>query len=338
MNRNYWAVVLLAVALVCGCKDSDEQSKSNSATQPAQAGSGRGRKVVIGMVAKSQSNDVFQAAHRGADDAAKELGAKYGVEVEVNWQTPDREDAAQQAQAIEQLARGGAQAITVSCSDANTVTPAIDRAVDLGVPVMCFDSDAPKSKRFCFFGTDDEQCGQAVMDKLAEVMGKKGNIDVLAGNQAAPNLQRRVNGVKQALQKYPDIKIIDVVNHEETAEQAAIAVNQAQSTTNPHIDGWAMVGGWPLFAQNALKWDPGTVKVVSVDALPPELAYLESGYVQALYMQHCYDWGYKSVQILLDKVVNNKNPEQERLIDKLELITKDDAPRVRELWRKWLGK
>ncbi|MGN6369295.1 MAG: sugar ABC transporter substrate-binding protein, partial [Phycisphaerae bacterium] len=81
-------------------------------------------KIVIGIVAKSQSNPVFQAAHQGARDAAKELGDKYGVDVTVNIQTPPNEDAQKQADAIEQLARQGADGIAVSCSDANACTPA----------------------------------------------------------------------------------------------------------------------------------------------------------------------------------------------------------------------
>ena len=338
MNRAGWLrgalVVAISMAFVtAGCKKEESSSSSGGpSTSPA------GRKIVLGMVAKSQSNDVFVAAHKGADDAARELGPKYGVEVEINWQTPDSEDAQQQAQAIEQLSRGGAQGITVSCSDANILTPAIDHAVDRGVPVMCFDSDAPSSKRFAFFGTDDVQCGEVVMNELAKVMDKKGNIDVLAGNQAAPNLQKRVQGVQNALKNYPDMHLINVVYHEETKERAAEAVNQAESTTTPHIEGWAMVGGWPLFTQNALKWGPGSVKVISVDALPAELNYLESGYVQALYMQHCHDWGYKSVQILLDKIVKNQDPPEVRVIDQLERITKPDVPRVREQWNTWLGK
>src|SRR5262245_3201489 len=80
--------------------------------------SGSQRKVTIGIVAKSQSNPVFQAAHQGALDAAKELGPKYGVEVSVNIQTPPSEDAQKQAQAVEQLGRQHADGIAVSCSDA----------------------------------------------------------------------------------------------------------------------------------------------------------------------------------------------------------------------------
>ncbi len=297
------------------------------------------KKITIGLVAKSQSNPVFQAAYAGAKDAARELGPQYGAEVAIDWQTPPDEDAQKQAEAIEQLARGGAAAIAVSCSDAGTVTPAIDKAAQLGTVVMCFDSDAPRSKRLCYYGTDDAVCGQKVMAELAQIMGKKGTIAILAGNQTAPNLQKRVAGVKDELKKYPDMKLLPdgVFYHPETPEQAVEAVNTAQ-TTNPGIQGWAMVGGWPLFTKNALRWPPGTVQVVAVDALPAQLSYLESGHVQTLFAQDCYGWGYQSVRILLDKVVKQQDPKEPRIIDPLTRVTKENAGEFRKKWDKWLGK
>ena len=297
------------------------------------------KKITIGLVAKSQSNPVFQAAYAGAKDGAKELGPKYGVEVTIDWQTPPDEDAQKQAEAIEQLARGGAQGIVVSCSDANTVTPAINKAVELGSTVMCFDSDAPRSKRLCCYGTDDATCGKLVMKELARVMNDKGMIAILAGNQTAPNLQKRVQGVKDELKNHPNMKLIadGVFYHPETPEQAAEAVNTAQ-TTHPEIEGWAMIGGWPLFAKNALKWAPGSVKVVSVDALPAELGYVRSGYVAALYAQDCYGWGHKSVEILLNKIVKGESPKDVKIVDPLTKVTKDNADEYVKNWDKWLKK
>lgn len=294
-------------------------------------------KLVFGIVAKSQSNPVFQAAHKGAQDAAKELADKYGVTIEINIQTPPAEDAQKQAQAVEQLASSGVAGIAVSCSNANTLQPAIDKAVAGGVPVMCFDSDSPKSKRFAYYGTDDIVCGTKVAQALAKEMGDKGNVAILAGNQAAPNLQNRVKGAKDEFAKHPNIKVIDTVYHEETPEKAAAAVQQFDSA-HPELNGWAMIGGWPLFTDNALKFDPGTVKVVSVDALPKELSYLKDGHVQLLLAQDCYGWGYKSVQILLDKVVKGKDPETVKVIDPLTPVTKDTADEFGKKWDKWLGK
>src|SRR5919197_5187444 len=150
------------------------------------------KSYTIGLVAKSQGNPVFQAARVGAQDAALELGRKLGIEIKIDWRTPNEEDAQKQAEAIEQLALSGADGIAVSCSDANKLTDAINSAVRSGVPVATFDSDAPASKRFVTYAIDDVKCGEQVMEELAKGMGGKGIIAILAGNQNAPNLQKRV--------------------------------------------------------------------------------------------------------------------------------------------------
>ena len=151
-----------------------------------------GKTYVFGIIAKSNNNPVFQAAKTGAEDEAKTLSEKYGVTIKIDWRTPNEEDAQKQAQAIEQLVNNGASGISISCSDANKVTDAINRAVAKGIPVVTFDSDAPKSKRFASFGTDDKECGEKVLEQLAKEMDGKGNVAILAGNQTAPNLQKRV--------------------------------------------------------------------------------------------------------------------------------------------------
>jgi ribose transport system substrate-binding protein len=341
--------MVMCLAISTGCKREESSSGSSGAggggasTQASGGGAGGGatKKVKIGIVAKSISNAVFQAAHSGAQDAAKELGAKYGVDVEVEIRTPTDEDAQKQAEAIEALVRSGVNGIAISCTEANTVTPAIDRAVSRGVQVVCFDSDAARSKRFAYYGTDDTTCGQRVMSELAKFMGDKGTVAILAGNQSAPNLQARVAAVREELKKHPNMKELNngqgVFYHQETPEKAAEAVANAQNA-NPGIEGWAMVGGWPLFTTNALKWEPGKIKVVSVDALPAQLGYLKSGHVQLLLAQDCYGWGHKSVDLLLNKIVNNQDPPSQKVIDPLTAVTKENADEYAKNWEKWLGK
>jgi ribose transport system substrate-binding protein len=293
------------------------------------------RVLTIGLVAKSQGNPVFQAARVGAQDAAKELSAKLGLDIRIDWRTPNEEDAQKQAEAIEQLVLAGAEGLAVSCSDANKLTDAINRAVDNGVPVATFDSDAPASKRFVTYGVDDIECGKQTMDELAKVMGGKGVVAILAGNQNAPNLQRRVQGAKEAAKKYPGITIRDTYYHKETPQDAAAKVEQVMQA-NPDITGWAMIGGWPLFTENALKWQPGTVACVSVDALPAQLAYIRSGHVPVLLAQQCYEWGHRSVELLVDKIVNKKNPPAVKEISPLIPVTKANVDEFGKNWAKWL--
>src|SRR5437667_8572547 len=295
------------------------------------------KSFTIGLVAKSQSNPVFQAARIGATDAARDLGRKHGIEIKIDWRTPNEEDAQKQAEAIEQLVLAGADGIAVSCSDANKLTDAINSAVKNGVPVATFDSDAPNSKRFVTYAIDDVKCGQQEMEELAKLMGGKGVVAVLAGNQNAPNLQKRVQGVKHAAKKNPGITIRDVYYHKETPQDAAAKLEQVMHA-NPDITGWAMVGGWPLFTDNALKWQPGTVKRVSVHALPPDVAYLRSGNVQLLLAQQVYEWGYRSVEHLINRIHLRKDPSTVRDVSALMPVTRESADEFARNWEKWLPK
>jgi len=292
----------------------------------------------FGVIAKSQSNPVFQAARTGAEDAARELEKQHGVKIKINWRTPTNEDAQQQAQYLEQLASQGVDGITISCSDANVLTAAIDSAVKKGVTVVTFDSDAPKSQRMAYYGIDDVEAGRKLMSELAAAMGPgPGVVAILAGNQNAPNLQKRVQGVKEELAKHANLKLKEVYYHKETANDAAATVQQVQ-TSSPEISGWAMVGGWPLFTQNALDGVYSKAKVVSVDALPEQIEYVKKGQVQALIVQDCYGWGAETVKMLFNKVQANKKPEKVVNTFELKVVTQKNAGEYDKLWAKWLGK
>ena len=331
------AAVCVGAMSIFGCGDSG--SKPAAGGGGAAGGGTVPKEIMIGVVAKRVSNPVFQAAHVGANDAAEELGGKYHTKIVINIQTPPDEDAAKQAEAIDNLVRLGAKGIAVSCTSAQTVTPAINRAVDAGVVVMCFDSDAPASKRFCYYGTDDVVCGTETMKILAQEMGDKGTVAILGGKEGAPNLTNRIKGAEDELKKHPNMKELSSgpVHHEETPAKAAEMVQQIQRS-NPDITGWCMIGGWPLFTRNALPWAPGSIKVVSVDALPDQISYLQSGHVQVLLAQDCYGWGHKSVEILLEKIIDKKDPASVKIIDPLTKVTKENAAEFSKKWEKWLKK
>jgi ribose transport system substrate-binding protein len=295
--------LMLAAGVLGGC-GGDQGAPAQKPAASTAAG------LKIAMIAKSSTNPVFLSARTGAEAAARELSQKNGVPIEIAWMTPPAEDGQVQAQRIAQAVNEGASAILISCSDAGKVTGAINDAVARGVPVMTFDSDAPQSSRFAFYGVDDVKTGEAVMRELAPLMHEKGSIAILAGNQNAPNLRNRVEGVKQEAAKHPGIKIVNTFYHIETPQDAAAEVVRAQNA-NPQIQGWAMIGGWPLFTPTLLTdLDPAKVKIVAVDALPVELVYVEKGLAPVLLAQPTYMWGYVSVQRIFDKVHLKKDVPQ----------------------------
>jgi ABC-type sugar transport system substrate-binding protein len=110
---------------------------------------------------------------------------------------------------------------------------------------MCFDSDAPESKRLCYVGTDDVEAGRLVMRAVAELLDDKpGVIAILAGNQTATNLQKRVRGAEEELALHSQLQLKKVYYHKETPQDSYAEVESAQKA-NPEINGWAMIGGWP---------------------------------------------------------------------------------------------
>lgn len=322
-----WTLAAFAAIGISGCGNNESATSTGGTTGSETAGATNGatattggtkKDIKIAMIAKSSNNPVFLSARTGAEAAAKELGEKDGIKITIDWRTPNEEDPQVQAQRLAQAVNDGADAVLISCSDAAKVTTAINDAVEKGVAVMTFDSDAPASKRFAFYGADDIAVGKQVIDELGALTGGKGNVAILAGNQTAPNLQKRVQGAKdEVAAKFPGMKIVNVFYHKESPQDASAAVTQAMNA-NPQIDSWAMIGGWPLFNTSLLtSLDPNKVKIVAVDALPAELAYVDKGLAPVLLAQQTYEWGHTSVGIIIDKVVNHKEAP---VINKMDLV------------------
>tara|TARA_A100000171_G_scaffold17665_1_gene16108 strand:- start:4564 stop:5604 length:1041 start_codon:yes stop_codon:yes gene_type:complete len=327
-----------ALMLASACSQSGSESDTASSGSSDTTTSSDETVYRIGVIAKSNSNPPFQAAKKGAIDAAARLSDEMdGVQIDILWQTPPQEDAQVQAQYVEQLVASGVDGIAISCTDANLLTGALKAAVDNGVVIVTFDSDAPESGRMAYYGVDDKEAGKEVMRHLAEQMGEQGKVAILTGNPAAVNLQARVDGVKEQAGEYEGIGEPTVYSFmPETATEAAAKMQQVQSA-NPDITGWALVGGWPLYTDNALDGIYENAKVVSMDPLPLPLEYVKKGQVQVLVGQPYYGWGEKSVEMIIDKLEYNRTPESELIFADFDIVTEENVEEYGENWKTWLG-
>ena len=318
-----WRTALPLVASLLAACSGAKTDKSDAAAAGGASAAGGSKTFTIALIAKSSTNPVFLSGRQGAEAAAAELSKANGVNVKIDWLTPPDEDPTLQAQRIGEAVNAGANAILLSASDAGKLVGSVDEAVARGVPVMTFDSDVAGSKRFSFYGGDDVLMGTQVMQELAKQMGDKGKIAILAGNQNAPNLQKRVEGVKEEAKKHPGITILNTFYHAETPQDAAAEVVRAQNAY-PDIQGWAMIGGWALFTPALLTdLNPDKVKIVTVDALPVELPYVDKGLAPVLFAQPTYLWGYVSVKTIFDHVYLHKDVPPHVQMD-LVRVSKDN--------------
>jgi ribose transport system substrate-binding protein len=273
--------------------------------------SGQERSVRIAFIGKSYANPVFLAAHSGALATAQQLSRSGGVAVEVQILTPQREDAAAQAEQVRRAAREGFDAVAVAPSDSRQVGAAVAEVVAQGVAVMTSDADLPGSGRFAHFGIDDAASGERLVEELLALVGE-GPIAVLGGNQEAPNLEARAAGVLRAAERL-GVEVVGVYSHEETAVAAVAKVIEV-NREHPGLKGWALIGGWPMFRSSASLAFLRDIrerdqKLAAIDGLPDQLHYVEKG-LAVLLAQPVYDWGTESVRNIVDHV-GHGNPVPE---------------------------
>lgn len=258
-------------------------------------GCGRGpakpRKLRFAVIPKSLDIPVFNYAKIGAERAARELG-----NVEVIWRGPERADELRQKEMVESFITQRVDGIAISVLNADFLTSTIDRAVNAGIPVVTWDSDAPGSKRLAFYGVDDYRSGEILGDQAATMLGGKGTVAIIT-SLGAVNLQKRLEGLRSALARHPDLKVVETYDIKEDpvrcAEMMATGTNRY-----PDLGAWISVGGWPVFTRAATASVPPHTKVISFDTIPPAPELLKAGKVQVLLGQKYFGWGSEPVKLL----------------------------------------
>ncbi|PWJ82347.1 monosaccharide ABC transporter substrate-binding protein (CUT2 family) [Pseudaminobacter salicylatoxidans] len=163
-------------------------------------------KMYIPLISKGFQHQFWQAVKAGADKAAADLG------VEVTFEGPDNETMVDRQ--IDMLAAALAKkpaAIGFAALDSQAAVPLLKKADSEGISIIAFDSgvdsDIPKATA----STDNIAAAGLAADKMAELIGGKGKVAVVAHDQTSrTGIDRRDGFVNRIKEKYPDIEIVTV--------------------------------------------------------------------------------------------------------------------------------
>jgi rhamnose transport system substrate-binding protein len=273
----------LAVMVLMGCEKEQTQPATGSTTNVPAPNSGSGTRKKIVFVFKIGGISYSEACKAGAEQAA----ADTTLNADVQYQAATEGTAEKQKDIIEQAIVGHADAIVVSPVDSKAIVPSLTKAREQGIHVFTWDSDAPDSPReFYVAAVDDVKIGTDIADGLAKSINKKGNVVLFSGQNTAENLNKHLDGIKQGLQQYPEIKVLDTYyNDDKTdkAKQMAVAALQA----HPDAVGIACTNSVsPRGAGEALRTlhKVGTVKVWGLGLPSENKPYLKDGSVTGLYL------------------------------------------------------
>ena len=279
------------------------------------------------MIPKALDIPVFNYARIGAERAAAELG-----NIRIEWRAPDTADQLRQKEILESFITQRVDGIAISALNGDFLTETINRAVDMGIPVVTWDSDAPKSKRIAFYGVDDLESGRIMGKEAIKLLGGKGKVAIIT-SVGATNLQQRLEGVKEALATAPGIEIAEIYDIKEDVVRCAEII--ATGTRRyPDLAAWIAVGGWPVFTRNALAAvDPSKTKVISFDTVESGLALLREGKVQVLLGQKYFGWGSETVK-LLHGITNGRMPPAPIINSGVDVVTRDNVEAYAEQWKR----
>ena len=293
-------------------------------------------KLTIAWIPKALNNPVFEIGRDGAFKKAEELTASTGTEVVVDYVGSVASDMAEQARIVEDVIAKGVDAIGISCNDPTGCEDPINKAVAAGIPVMTWDSDSPDSDRFTYLGVDNYQGGVAAAELLVKFMGEEGQVALLTGVPGAFNLEERIRGFQDGVAPYPGIEIVSTVYCNDDINLGVQVVEETMQA-HPDLDGWFLVGLWPVFAERGSMplFEDATLNKgminIAFDTLPVELEWLQDGLLHGLVGQKYWGWGYDTMQMIYDFIVNGATYD-DWTDSGMDIVTECNVDAMADMW------
>lgn len=283
---------LLVCALALGCKNESAASTSQSNASPSASNTQKKFAFVT-----NNSSDFWNIAAKGVQKAEKE----FGVKVEVF--RPLKAEVAEQQRFLEDIVVMGFNGVAISPINPDAMTGVLDK-VAAKMPLIAHDSDAPKSKRLSYVGTNNVLAGRAAGKAAVEALTAKGKtsgkVGLFVGRIDMQNAIERKQGVEEELAKLPGLTILPVFLD---STDRAKAKKNVEDALVRYPDLVLAIGLWsyngPIIA--------GTVREAAREDKPAIIAFdeeeevlnaVQDGVVYATIVQKPFEFGYQSMRLL----------------------------------------
>jgi ribose transport system substrate-binding protein len=291
MKRWACGILILALSLsaLVGC--TTEKDASSQETSAPYQGS-KDEKYV--MVTFLSGIEYWKGAFRGMEEAAENLG------VQAEYKGADQYDINQQITVLEQVIAQKPDGILVTAINPDALVAPINKAIEAGIPVVTFDADAPKSKRYAFLGTSNYDAGVIAARELARLTGEKGEVGVVTVPGQLNHEERKAGFVETIQKEFPDMKVVSIQDGKSDQVQAAQATS-AMIQKNPDLVGiFATEASTGVGVGTAVKeaGKVGKIHIISFDTDKGTLDMVKSGIIDATLAQGTWNMGYWGMHFL----------------------------------------
>lgn len=249
--------------------------------------------ITIGVMPKLVGIDYFNAAEKGAREAAAELGVK------LVYEGPISNDVTKQAEMLDTWIMRKMDVIAVAPNDPNALAPTLKKAMKRGIKVLTWDADSdPKGRDYFVNQATYEAIGHGLVDVMAEQIGEKGETAIVTGSLTAANQNIWMEHMRKRIEdKYPEMKIVTVKPSEED-QQLAVQVTQDLFKAYPNLKGVFGITSVALpGAALATRQSGMTGKVTITGLSTPNVMkqFVEDGTVKTFLLWSPVDLGYLTV-------------------------------------------
>ena len=164
----------------------------------------------IAVIPMGTTHEYWKLIHEGALNAqAPELKAQ-GVNVDIIWKGPLREDDRDhQVQVVENFIGRPVSGMVLAPLDHRALVAPVEQAAAAGIPIAIVDSGLDSKAPVSYIATDNHAGGQLAARRLGELLHGKGNVILLRVQVGSGSCEAREAGFLEELAaKFPGIKVI----------------------------------------------------------------------------------------------------------------------------------
>lgn len=249
----------------------------------------------IALVVKALGIGFFEAAAKGAEEAAKELG-----DVEIIYTGPTDTTAEGQIEVINSLIAQQVDAIAVSANDTDALVPTLKKAMDRGITVISWDSGVAAAGREMHLNpSSNPLIGNMIIKLAADHLPDGGDVAVLSATTTSTNQNTWIDEMTKVQGNYPGINVVTTVYGDDKADKS---YTEAQGLMQSYPDLKAIIAPTSvgIVAAAQAVTDAGKAGEINVTGLglPSEMAgHVASGASKSFAIWNPIDLGYSATMI-----------------------------------------
>ncbi len=295
-----------AIALAVGCSSSSKSTK----TAPASGGGSSASSATLGKIVYIPGltgNPFYNTVSCGAKTEASKLGVGY------SYQGAPTFGVAEQTKILNGVIATKPGAIMISITDPTAMIAPLTAAKQAGIKLVAIDGDLnDKSIMTTNIQSDGVQGGALAGDALAKAVGGKGSVLIIDNATGSVVSKARTDGFKQAIAKYPNMKVTGIQYSGNDISKAASIVSTTASTNKELVGVFGAETNNTEGALTGVRESGKTsIKVVGYDTSEPIVAALKAGSLAGTVVQYPRGEGASGVQAAVAAMQGKSVPREQ---------------------------